>query len=178
VYCQSAFASSFVSCGACYYPIRYHYDVNPCLRYGMIFRTSRRLHFKRRLYLVSNGEEVVSQALEASNREPYTHNRHHHLHTMDALPITNKTAGAPESTYNKALETGAGMTQVLHSPLSSLLLYLLLTPPELRPSKEDMRPPQRLPRLRARPPAPRRRSKPLLRAPKRRSAAVYSVRLS
>jgi hypothetical protein len=30
---------------------------------------------------------------------------------MDALPVTNKTAGAPESTYNKALETGAGMTQ-------------------------------------------------------------------
>ncbi|KAH9871524.1 hypothetical protein IAQ61_005704 [Plenodomus lingam] len=30
---------------------------------------------------------------------------------MDAQPITNNTAGAPESTQNKILETGAGMTQ-------------------------------------------------------------------
>jgi len=31
---------------------------------------------------------------------------------MDAVPVSNKTAGEPESTYNSALETGAGMTQV------------------------------------------------------------------
>ncbi|KAF1834670.1 DUF1264-domain-containing protein [Decorospora gaudefroyi] len=30
---------------------------------------------------------------------------------MDSLPVTNKAAGEPEGTYNKALETGAGMTQ-------------------------------------------------------------------
>ncbi|EUC49944.1 hypothetical protein COCMIDRAFT_83399 [Bipolaris oryzae ATCC 44560] len=30
---------------------------------------------------------------------------------MDSLPVNNKTAGEAESTYNKALETGAGATQ-------------------------------------------------------------------
>ncbi|KAF1944031.1 DUF1264-domain-containing protein, partial [Clathrospora elynae] len=30
---------------------------------------------------------------------------------MDALPVSNKTAGAPESIKNSVLETGAGMTQ-------------------------------------------------------------------
>lgn len=31
---------------------------------------------------------------------------------MDAVPVSNKTAGEPESTYNRVLETGAGATQV------------------------------------------------------------------
>jgi len=31
---------------------------------------------------------------------------------MDTVPVSNKTAGEPESAYNSALETGAGMTQV------------------------------------------------------------------
>lgn len=34
---------------------------------------------------------------------------------MDALPIANKTLGEPESTQNKALETGASVTQVCAS---------------------------------------------------------------
>jgi hypothetical protein len=34
---------------------------------------------------------------------------------MDSLPVTNKTAGEPESAYNSTLETAAGMTQVLSS---------------------------------------------------------------
>jgi hypothetical protein len=33
---------------------------------------------------------------------------------MDAMPITNKTLGEPESTKNKTLETGAAATQVCH----------------------------------------------------------------
>lgn len=34
-------------------------------------------------------------------------------HSMDALPVTNKTAGEPESLMNKTLETGAAAVQVL-----------------------------------------------------------------
>jgi hypothetical protein len=34
-------------------------------------------------------------------------------HNMDSLPITNKTAGEPESLMNKTLETGAGAVQVI-----------------------------------------------------------------
>ena len=33
-------------------------------------------------------------------------------HSMDSLPVTNKTAGEPESLKNKALETGAAAVQV------------------------------------------------------------------
>jgi hypothetical protein len=95
---------------------------------------------------------------------------------MDALPVTNKTAGEPESTYNSVLETGAGMTQVRHPTLFSNNFNL--TCPELHTRKENMRAPQRLPRLRARLQARSSRSKPLLRALKRRSAAMYSLRLS
>nr|GFD39859.1 oil body-associated protein 1A-like [Tanacetum cinerariifolium] len=32
-------------------------------------------------------------------------------HNMDALPVTNKTAGEPESLMNKTLETGAAAVQ-------------------------------------------------------------------
>lgn len=31
---------------------------------------------------------------------------------MDALPVSNKTAGVAESAQNSILETGAGLTQV------------------------------------------------------------------
>jgi hypothetical protein len=31
---------------------------------------------------------------------------------MDSLPVSNKTAGEPESVTNKTLETGAGAVQV------------------------------------------------------------------
>ena len=37
---------------------------------------------------------------------------------MDSLPVNNKTAGEPESTYNNTLEAGAAMTQVSPSALS------------------------------------------------------------
>lgn len=33
-------------------------------------------------------------------------------HNMDSLPVTNKTAGEPESLMNKTLETGAATVQV------------------------------------------------------------------
>lgn len=33
-------------------------------------------------------------------------------HNMDALSVTNKTAGEPESLMNKTLETGAAAVQV------------------------------------------------------------------
>lgn len=33
-------------------------------------------------------------------------------HNMDSLPVTNKTAGEPESLMNKTLETGAAAVQV------------------------------------------------------------------
>lgn len=33
-------------------------------------------------------------------------------HNMDSLPVTNKTAGEPESLLNKTLETGAAAVQV------------------------------------------------------------------
>jgi hypothetical protein len=37
---------------------------------------------------------------------------------MDSLPVNNKTAGEPESTYNNTLEAGAAMTQVSPAALS------------------------------------------------------------
>jgi hypothetical protein len=95
---------------------------------------------------------------------------------MDAIPVTNKTAGEPESTYNSVLETGAGMTQVPH--FTHTFISFNLISQELRTRQEDMRPPQRLSRLRARPQARSSRSKPLLRTSKRRSATMYSLRLS
>jgi hypothetical protein len=36
---------------------------------------------------------------------------------MDSLPVTNKTAGEPESLMNKTLETGAAAVQV-HATLT------------------------------------------------------------
>ena len=37
------------------------------------------------------------------------------ISAMDAIPVTNKVAGEPESLQNKILETGAGLSQVMQS---------------------------------------------------------------
>jgi hypothetical protein len=39
-------------------------------------------------------------------------------HTMDSLPVSNKTVGEPESVTNKTLETGAAAVQVNLSIIS------------------------------------------------------------
>ena len=38
---------------------------------------------------------------------------------MESLPVNNKAAGEPESTYNRALETGAAATQVQFGDLTN-----------------------------------------------------------
>merc|ERR1712113_1312570 len=38
------------------------------------------------------------------------------MSNMDAIPVANNTAGEPESTKNKALETGAGLVQNFDPP--------------------------------------------------------------
>jgi hypothetical protein len=64
-------------------------------------------------------------------------------HSMDSLPVTNKTAGEPESLKNKALETGAAAVQVTASALA--FTGLMLTRAELRACAADLRAPERFP---------------------------------
>ncbi|KAH9877698.1 hypothetical protein J1614_002915, partial [Plenodomus biglobosus] len=56
----------------------------------------------------------------------------------DAIPTSNSTAGAPESTKNKLLETGAGLTQVSFLPPSFSVLskFLLLAFAERKKNEE------------------------------------------
>lgn len=56
---------------------------------------------------------------------------------MDSLPVTNKTAGEPESLTNKALETGAAAVQV-HSG-AAVAVRSPLSQAEFRACAEDLR---------------------------------------
>ena len=67
-------------------------------------------------------------------------------HNMDSLPVTNKTAGEPESLMNKTLETGAAAVQV--AILAATVTLPKLTKVELRASAEDLRTSQCFPRIR------------------------------
>ena len=64
---------------------------------------------------------------------------------MDSLPVTNKTAGEPESFKNKALETGAAAVQVATAALA--FTGLMLTRAELRACAADLRASERFPRI-------------------------------
>jgi hypothetical protein len=70
-------------------------------------------------------------------------------HNMDSLPVTNKTAGEPESLMNKTLETGAAAVQVMN--FSPDVVPSRLSQIELRACAEDLRASQCLPRICTRP---------------------------
>lgn len=67
---------------------------------------------------------------------------------MDALPVTHKAIGDPESTENKILETGAGVSQVYYlvHHLCACYAYIWL---EFCPCKKNMRALERIPRIRS-----------------------------
>jgi hypothetical protein len=98
-------------------PIRNHYDVNH-------YRCARTYDFAAAAIYSTPAvtSTITFPGIDLEEEEIYTHTQkpsHPHCRRtsriMDALPVTNQTAGEPESAQNHVLETGAGMTQVGNS---------------------------------------------------------------
>ena len=167
--------------GPAVYPISYHHDVNfcsICLTRRTFDNFAVRCNCWRIKYI--SVQKTSGFTIQLGRTRTLKHPNPHYQkpNTMDAVPVSNKTAGEPESTYNSALETGAGMTQVNPCHYTITLSTPLTVSAELCSSQASMRPPQRLPCIRPRPEARRRRSKPLLCPCKRLGPAMYPLRLT